>query len=86
MIAFLDPYDFVRLVTFALATVWTVRGAWRTQRFLRRWERRFDEWGVERSWLRRCVALSIARATVLDPINLALILVLIGVWTVRASV
>ena len=86
MIAFLDPYDFVRFVTLVLATVWTVRGAVRSWRFLRRWERRLNEWGVEPSWLRRSVALSVARATVLDPINLALMLVLVGVWTLRAYV
>ncbi len=80
-----DPYDFVRLVTVTLATVWTVRGLLRTKRFLARWEARLDQWGMERRWLRRAVFLMIARATVLDPINLALMLTLVGVWTLRAT-
>jgi hypothetical protein len=80
-----DPYDFVRLTTFTLALVWTVRGVNRTRRFLARWEGRLDRWGMEKRWLRRAVFLVVARATVLDPINLALMLVLLGVWTLRAG-
>jgi hypothetical protein len=84
-VALIDPYDFVRLTTGTLALVWTVRGALRTRRFLLRWEARLDAWGMERRWLRRAVLVVVARATVLDPINLALIAALIGVWTLRAG-
>lgn len=80
-----DPYDFVRLTTAVLALVWTVRGAIRTRRFLARWEARLDRWGMEKRWLRRAVFVVVARATVLDPINLALMLILVGVWTLRAG-
>ncbi len=81
----IDPYDFVRLVTFALASVWTIRGAVRTYRFIRRWEARLDAWGLPKEWLRRAALKGVARTTVLDPVNLALILALFGVWTFRAT-
>ena len=81
----IDPYDFVRLVTFALATVWSVRGLARTLRFVRRWETRLDVWGLPREWLRRCVLKTLVRTTVLDPVNLGLMLVLVGIWTLRAT-
>jgi hypothetical protein len=80
-----DPYDFVRIVTGLLAVVWTARGTLRTWRFLRRWERRCDRFHLKHAWLRRAVLLVVARATVLDPLNLALMLVLVGVWTLRAA-
>ena len=79
----LDPYDFMRLVTVALATVWTLRGSLRTWRFLRRWEARLDDWGVSRAHLRRALMVMIARITILDPVNLGLILALGGIWTYR---
>ena len=81
----LDAYDFVRLVTFSLATFWTVRGTIRTWRFLRRWEDRLDRWGVQRAFLRRAALRMVLRTTVLDPVNLALMSVLVGVWTFRWS-
>lgn len=80
-----DPYEFVRYVTMGLALVWSVRGAIRTQRFVTRWEARLDSWGVERRWLRGAVLVALARVTVLDPINLALGLALVGVWTLRPA-
>lgn len=83
MIALLDPYQFVRLVTFVLALVWTVRGIVRAWRSLRSWEQRLNRLGLQSSWLRRCVVVSLLRATVLDPINLALILTLAGAWVMR---
>jgi hypothetical protein len=39
---------------------------------------------LKHPWLRRAVLLVAARATVLDPVNLFLMLVLVGVWTLRA--
>ncbi|MEM7306053.1 MAG: hypothetical protein AAF682_05250 [Planctomycetota bacterium] len=80
----LDPYDFVRYTTFLIATVWTVRGAARTWSFYKRWEERLLQWGVSPLFLRRAVLAMVARITVLDPINLALMLTLVGVWTFRA--
>ena len=82
----IDPYDYIRLTTFALAVFWTARGLWRTWRFLRRWEGRLHEWGLERTFLRRAVLRVLARATVLDPINVGLIILLISSWVVRADV
>jgi len=79
-----DPYDFVRIVTGLLAALWTTRAALRTLRFLHRWERRCDRFHLKHPWLRRAVLLVAARATVLDPVNLFLMLVLVGVWTLRA--
>ena len=78
-----DPFVFVRVVTFTLATVWTVRGALRTRAFIQRWGARFDRWGVERGFLRRAVFVFLARVTVLDPTNLALLLLLGALWTLR---
>lgn len=80
-----DPYDFVRLVTASLAAFWTARGALRTWRFLRGAEERLAPYRVERSWLRRMVLIALARTTVLDPVNLALMLALLGIWTLPSS-
>ena len=80
-----DPYDFVRLTTGTLALVWTVRGFVRTRRFLARWQGRFERWGLDPRYLRRAVVTVVARATVLDPINLARMCARVCVWTLRAS-
>jgi hypothetical protein len=84
-VTLIDPYDFVRLTTGTLAFVWTVRGVLRTRRFLSRWEARLDAWGMERRWLRRAVLTVVARTTVLDPVNLALMAALVSLWTLRAG-
>ncbi|MCZ6597436.1 MAG: hypothetical protein O7B99_07355 [Planctomycetota bacterium] len=81
----IDPYDFIRLTTLFLAAIWTARGLWRTWRFLRRWEGRLHDWGIERTWLRRMVVRMLARATVLDPVNLALMILLVSSWVVRVG-
>jgi hypothetical protein len=78
-----EPYDFVRFITGSLAAVWTVRGGLTTWRLLRRAERALGPDRAERAWLRRVVLLAVVRTTVLDPVNLALMLVLIGLWTVH---
>ena len=76
----LDPYTFIRTVTFSLATFWTLRMVVRTVRFLNRWERRLGYVGIERRWLRRQMVVMMMRASILDPVNLALLLALITVW------
>ena len=76
----LSPYGFVRAVTLALATFWLVRGTLRTVGFARNWEARLYAWGLSRHWLRRQVAIVAVRATVLDPVNLALGLLLVALW------
>ena len=78
----LDPYTFIRSVTFSLATFWTLRMVMRTVRFLDRWERRLEPLGLQRIWLRRQVLEMMLRASVLDPVNLALSLALVAVWSV----
>jgi len=79
----IDPYDFVRAVTVTLATVWTIQGFRRAARFVGRWERRLEPLGISRAFLRRQVAITLLRTTVLDPVNLALMLTLLGIWTIR---
>lgn len=80
----IDPYLFVRIVTVSLAVIWTALGLLRAAQFIGRWEARFAEIGLSRRWLRRQVGITLLRATVLDPINLALMLGLVGLWTFRA--
>ncbi len=80
----IDPYVFVRGVTMTLALCWTLLGLRRSVRFIRTWERRLEPLGVSRRWLRRQVAVVLLRATVLDPLNLALMLLLLGIWTARS--
>ena len=77
-----DPYDYVRFVTAALAAFWTARGGLRTSRLLRRAERELEPYRIERAWLRRIALITLARITVLDPVNLALMIVLLVLWTV----
>ncbi|MEW6071597.1 MAG: hypothetical protein AB1726_03245 [Planctomycetota bacterium] len=76
-----EPYSFVRLVTMSLAAIWTVAGLVRLLRFGRRWERRLRAAGFSRRWLGRQILLAAARATVLDPINLALLCLLFALWS-----
>lgn len=80
----IDPYDFVRGVTMSMATLWTVLGLRRSVRFVRRWETRLEPLGISRRWIRRQVVLTILRTTVLDPVNLALMLLLVGIWGLRS--
>ena len=82
----IEPYVYVRTITLGLGTIWTLHGALRTWRFARRWQRRLELIDFERSWLRRRVAIFVLRTTVLDPINLALLLTLFGLWSIRAIV
>ena len=80
----IEPYAFVRGVTIALGATWTLIGLVRVVRFAASWEERLVPLGLERSWLRRQVAVASLRATVLDPTNLALMLLLLGLWCVPA--
>ena len=76
----LEPYPFIRSVTFAMATFWTLRSLWRSLRFVERWQRRLGPLGIERAWLWRQVLTMMLRASLLDPVNLALLLALVSVW------
>jgi hypothetical protein len=79
----IDPYLFVRGVTFALGATWTVTGLVRAWRFTKDGRERLRWLAFEDRWFRRQVALLVLRATVLDPINLALLCLLLGLWSVR---
>jgi hypothetical protein len=77
----IEPYTFIRTVTLTLAAFWTLRGLWRMARFLRRWEARLVRFGARPAQLRLGATIFLLRATILDPINLALMLVLVRIWT-----
>ena len=79
----IDPYTYVRTITLGLATLWTIGAAIRVLRFTFRWEKRLVLIGLPKPWIRKQVAIATLRATVLDPVNLALMLTLVGSWTVR---
>jgi hypothetical protein len=79
-----EPYTYVRTITLGLGTLWTLGGIVRTVRFARRWHSRLAPLGLSDRWLRKQVLRFVLRATVLDPINLALLLVLLGSWSLRA--
>jgi len=80
------PYGFVRLVTVALALFWGFRGVQRAARFELRWEGRVALLGVSRRWVRRQLARALLRATLLDPVNLALALVLVALWSISPGI
>jgi hypothetical protein len=79
----LNPYAFIRIVTVSLGTLWTLTAAVRITRFSRRWRVKLAVLGIDDRWWRRQVRTACLRATVLDPINLALLLTLVGLWTLR---
>jgi len=77
-----DPYRFVRFVTITLGSIWSVAAAFRLFRMSRRWETHMRRYGIPRSWFRRQILTIIVRTTVLDPVNLGLICLLAGIWTI----
>jgi hypothetical protein len=81
-----DPYTYVRFTTLFLGVVWTLMGLRRMARFGERWRDRLIYVGLKEEWLRRQVIFFALRTTVLDPINLSLILLLIGTWMLRSFV
>ena len=82
----IEPYTYVRAITLGLGTVWTVGGIVRTLRFHRRWRDRLEPLGFGRPWLRLQVRTFVLRVTVLDPINLALILSLVAIAVLRRHI
>jgi hypothetical protein len=77
----IEPYLFIRTVTFALGLTWTVMGLARAVRFAASWKEKLEEFGLDARPWRRWIAVACLRATVLDPINLALMCMLVGLWT-----
>jgi len=77
----IDPYTFIRLVTVSLGLVWTATALIRLVRNAGDWKEKLAPLHLdERSW-RRWIAIACLRATVLDPLNLALLCLLIALWT-----
>lgn len=79
----IEPYAFIRAVTIGLGVTWTIFGVLRVLRVSRRWKTKLALLQLEERWWTRRILTACARATVLDPINLALLLFLIGLWSVR---
>ena len=80
----IEPHAFVRSVTFGLGAWWTVLGLRRTLRMAREWRERLRPLDIDEGWWRRQVALVVLRTTVLDPLNLALLCLLVALWTLPA--
>lgn len=78
-----EPYTYVRSITIGLGTVWMIGGIYRTLRFYQRWRDRLIPLGFDEVWLRLQVRTFVLRTTVLDPLNLTLVLSLIGIWMLR---
>ena len=75
-----EPYALIRAVTLTMASFWTLRSYWRLARSLDRWERRLVPFGISRKWVRIQLVRMMLRASVFDPLNLALFLILVSVW------
>lgn len=82
----IEPHVFVRAVTFGLGTTWTLLALRRLVHFERRWRSRFALLGLADHWWNRQLRLLILRTTLLDPINLALLCLLVAVWSLRLAV
>lgn len=79
------PYTFIRAVTFTLGVTWTVAGFVRSLRLAASCKQKLAELGLgERGW-QRWIAIACLRATVLDPLNLALLCSLVALWTLPSA-
>lgn len=76
-----EPWAYWRTVTLLMAGLWTLSGLARLLWFHHRWERRLEEVGASRRWLRRQLLQVVLRVTVLDPWNLGLLLLLAALWS-----
>jgi len=77
----IDPYTFIRAITLALGVTWTVMGVVRIVRRAREWQRWLAPVGQAPGWWRKQIVIVCLRATVLDPVNLALLCALVALWT-----
>jgi len=77
----IEPYVYVRAITMGLAAIWAVQWVLRMSRFPKRWRGRLVPLGASERWLRDLFLTVALRATILDPINLALMLLLAGIWS-----
>ena len=82
----IGPYGFIRAVTIGLAVVWSTATLVRLVRFAGLWQSRLVRVGASPRWLRRQLAIATLRTTVLDPLNLLLMLVLLNLWIFGGAV
>jgi hypothetical protein len=82
----IEPYAFIRTVTLALGVTWSVMAAVRILRNAAEWKQKLTPLGLEEREWRRWIALACLRATVLDPLNLALLCLLVGLWTLPGRI
>lgn len=80
----LEPYLYVRAITLGLGALWGVQWFFRILRFARRWRGRLLMLGASERWLRNMLLVTVLRTTILDPVNLALMFLLTGLWTLRS--
>jgi len=84
VIDLIEPYLYVRAITLGLGTLWSIQWAFRLVRFANRWRGRLLMLGASERWLRNLLLVTVLRTTILDPINLALMFLLTGLWTLRS--
>lgn len=77
----IEPYEFVRAVTMGLGATWSTLALRRTLRAAREWKKRLHLLAPGERWWWRQVTLASLRVTVLDPLNLALLFLLAGLWS-----
>lgn len=77
----IGPYAFIRLVTIGLGLTWTVFGVVRLVRVATEWKEQLESLRVDVRCWRRWIAIACLRATVLDPLNLALLCLLLALWS-----
>jgi hypothetical protein len=77
----IGPYDFIRLVTVSLGLVWTGAALVRMLRSASDWKQKLAPLHLDERCWRRWITHTCLRATVLDPLNLALLCLLLALWT-----
>ena len=75
----LEPHVFVRGLTAGLAGFWTLRWLARTFRAVTELDRVAAHYGLSRGLVVRTVLRVLLRATILDPVNLALAFAIGGI-------
>jgi hypothetical protein len=77
----IEPYVFVRAVTIGLGALWCTTALVRTLRSTREWRERLRPLAIDERWWRRQIVRVALRVTVLDPLNLALLFLLLWLWS-----
>lgn len=71
-----DGAELVRILALALGAYWALRGLWRSWRSIQRYDALAAGHGFSAGFVRRSVFTLLLRATLLDPLNLALLALL----------